>query len=320
MLHSMLNSTIPEKQPERTLLAVQMLCDAARDPKPAADADATRSSIASTVRQTTARIIAHTKAGISDRWPTEDEKVILTQAMKFNFESRFAVLDAASDATYRAKFEDIQNAALQGNREAKAMLGRIGDAEGLKQHVYYAEMLRQCDELARAAKFLKNGELNELYFGLLLRHAAMSTADRIVQVQSTTARQDAPHDGMLKIAQGRLSHDAVVRGLQDGRTFYVQLKIGRGTDGGARVGTYHPDIVTISPFRDAEAGEDKKEYNREIRSEALQGLAELKGLLGELVSGNFYEGSVQVIDRHTRIIRTAFTAKLAGRQALRAHK
>jgi hypothetical protein len=294
----------PHVKPQAELLACQMLLDSTKDPspsKPDKDQAAEDRITLQVIKKSTDRIIREQMSKNGDSLDSENQR-LLSDAIKFNFESRFQLLAREPEANWKARWDvlaqrahDERNNRLAAGSKVKGpnelALERASDPGELKKMAFLQEALHQASELNKHAKYLTNGELTEHYFNLLLRHTVLSK-DGFATVSSTTARQDQPHDGIYRDSStGRLSHDAVVEDATTGKTLYIQLKAGK-EDGG-----YHPEIVVLNPF-DAED-------NKTVRQEALQGLRELRGALAELVTGQFYEGSVSTLELHEGKIKTA---------------
>jgi hypothetical protein len=294
----------PTVKPQEELLACQMLLDSTKDPspsKPGKDQAAEDRITLQVVKKSTDRIMREQLPKSGDSLDSENQR-LLSDAIKFNFESRFQLLAREPEANWKSRWDVLAQRAHDERTKRLAAgsknkgpnelaLERASDPDELKKMAFLQEALHQAAELDKHAKYLTNGELTEHYFNLLLRHTVLSK-DEFATVSSTTVRQDQPHDGIYRDSStGRLSHDAVVEDATTGKTLYIQLKAGKEDEG------YHPEIVVLNPF--------EAQDNKTVRQEALRGLRELRGALAELVTGQFYEGSVSTLELHEGKIKTA---------------
>ena len=291
------------------LLAVQMLIDATKDPTGRDPVEDTALIVA--LKESTARIVksyAHL-AELSKGNITDEEKRILSDGLKFNFELRTMYIERTDDSVWEAKLLDLQRRALedrnkrQGDRNSvptktEMVAQEYTTPEELKQYLLLWEGLSQVLEIRKLEKYLANGYLTEHYFIQLMRHVVLSKGASDVGVSSATARQDMPHDGIFNGSMLRkTSYDASVTGYRPNETLYVQLKAGMGNDT-----DYHEGVRVINPF-----GE---KTNAEVRLEAIEGIAQLQGALGELVNFDPYAGNFQTLEEHVYRVKEGLENKV----------
>jgi hypothetical protein len=294
-------------QPERATLAAQMLIDAVHDPKTYGTAErdlSFRLGLLDTARRLASRVQGSLLETAKHDHMTPENQAAYSDALKFDMEARFMRLSILPDSEWQARYVKLQQQAVAEGPKSRAakFLERVSDSTELRDHAMLSESLKQVGEVRQAAKYFTNGELNEHYFNLLLRHLVLSK-DAYAVVSSATDRQDKPHDKLKPRGLPTLSHDAIVREYQPNRTLYVQLKAGAGAEAKAE-GHYHPDIVIVNPFGELEDGAP-------IRADAEKGLTELAGALQELVTFTPYHGKTTTLERHVATVKQAFKQHLA---------
>ncbi len=296
------------------LLAMQMLLDANRDPSPSNDpmmsVEALNLTNTSAVGKGSELMVTRLMSKAEGTGLRKEEQAALHDALKLLFEARFLVRESATDTKLNQGFQDISLQKMEA-LDARKRIGveelseverryqYVDSAEEFKEHILLEETRAQIHQLKLVGRFLTNGQFTEHYCNLLLRHSILTDSNRDVRIASTTARQDAPHDGIFKDDElGRLSHDTTISGYRPNETMYVQLKAGNSD------ANYHRDIVRIDPF----AREDGQVMtNTQIRQEAELGLDQLGGALAEYLGGT-YKGDFNVIEAHIGRIKKKLDA------------
>lgn len=156
--------------------------------------------------------------------------------------------------------------------------------EERKLEEYFKLIRHQLKRLDSLKGLMRNGDLSEHYFLLLVRYNTASTADQIVPIESSLDRQDRPMDGLYD--RNKFSYDALIRYNDSHKLQYVQLKAGREPE----VGEYNEGITVINPFGNT--------TNKDVRQQINIGINQLGGLLNELIDNVQYEGSTETVEQH----------------------
>jgi hypothetical protein len=173
------------------------------------------------------------------------------------------------------------------------MTGRMDEEEYKRE--YQKALYNQLGETIGLANggYLRNGDLNEHYFAALLRYKAIWRDEPNLIVQSATRREDSPLDNFAIRNMPCSSFDAkIVDVTGEQPTSYVQLKLPD-----AHPKKYESGITVVDDLID---GEDRSE----MREEIVSGMEQIKGLMHELLTGNYYAGGDEVITKHIERLET----------------
>jgi hypothetical protein len=194
------------------------------------------------------------------------------------------ILSDALKTKYDAKFEFLL---------LKRQSGELSD-EGYEES--YTQVLdEQVHDTLGATNKMTNGDLLENYFVTLMRYALNTWQGQLhYEVRATTRRQDEPHDGFAMRRLPKFAYDATVTDITGSKAEQlVQLKTSE--DEGAL--PYAKGIALIKDILIPETS------NVEMRKELMTGLSQMRGLIVEVVGGQFYEGKDDVIRRHVAKVR-----------------
>ncbi len=313
----------PLQRPEAAVQSVQLLVDAARDPKPGDPAERIG------ILETAARLSGRVKAGLLEKAGelTRDEKRILSSAIKFEGEAKIVRIGMLPDSHWEDKLVAYHERTLKDATlsDAERAVRAHKTIEDLREDTLLAECREQVRELQNLPKPLSLGDLAEHYFVHLLRYTVLSKNGKAF-AYAATDRQDAPIDRLKGRGLPRLAFDAMVTYYEPNRTQYVQLKA-RAQVGSAKQEGYQEDMVVINPFKDL----DFKPENRNLRlredpendraishnnklmfEDIHEGLKQMGGAMNELLDGVYYNGPVDVLERHKAAVDDALKQHIQG--------
>ncbi len=169
--------------------------------------------------------------------------------------------------------------------ELRKSRGEFSDSD--YEASYNQTLAEQINDTLKAASKMTNGDLYEHYYIALMRYGLNTWQERTnYEVSSTTRRQDEPHDGFAPKNLPKFSYDAVIAEPDKDNVKLVQLKI-KGFD------SYYADGIDVL---DDILADDAT--NEDMRGEILTGLNQMRGLMRELIIGDPYNGSDNVIRDH----------------------
>jgi hypothetical protein len=199
------------------------------------------------------------------------------------------VLSDALKTKYDAKFEIL------------SLKNIKGELSGEDYEASYAQVLaEQVQDTLKTANKLINGDLHEHYSVALMRYALNTWQGQYrYGVRSTTRRQDEPHDGFSLKHLPRFSYDVQVGDISGAsEDMLIQLKTNDEIEGTL---PYAEGVVVLDDILAQGA------TNVEVRQEVMTGLTQMQGLIREVITGKFYEGSDTVIKQHVAMIREALS-------------
>jgi hypothetical protein len=194
------------------------------------------------------------------------------------------ILSDALKTKYDAKFEFLL---------LKRQSGELSDED--YEETYTQVLDEQVHDTLGAANKMTNGDLLENYFVTLMRYALNTWQGQLhYEVRATTRRQDEPHDGFAVRRLPKFAYDATVTDRTGSKAEQlVQLK----TSEDQEALPYAKGIALIKDILIPETS------NVEMRKELMTGLSQMRGLIVEVVGGQFYEGKDDVIRRHVAKVR-----------------